>query len=108
MAHPAKGNGHDIPSIYTSIARIHERAELLSRAEHVHPSLELKEKLFKRVTFGHGDFGMSRSVVLEPNERLLDHWQELPRRIQDQVLVHLRHYVHSTLGVSWLTKTRPT
>ena len=45
----------------------------------------------------------SGSVLLCTNEPLLDQRQELPRRAQDHVLEHLRNYVHSTLGVSWLT-----
>ena len=45
---------------------------------------------------------MARSVVFEQNGRLLEHWHGLPRRVQDQVWVRLRHYLHSVLGVSWL------
>jgi hypothetical protein len=67
------------------------------------PPIVLKGRLLKLITPSHGYFGMSRSVVLEQNERLLDQWQELPKRVQDEVLTHLRHYVHATLGVSWLT-----
>ena len=28
-------------------------------------------------------------------------------RVQDQVWVHLRHYLHSVLGVSWLVDPQP-
>jgi len=54
-----------------------------------------------------GGFAVARSVVFEQNERLLEHWQELPRRVQEQVWVHLRHYLHSVLGVSWLAESTP-
>jgi hypothetical protein len=42
---------------------------------------------------------------LDQNQRLMEHWQKLPRRVQDQVWVHLRHSLHSTLGVSWLARS---
>ncbi len=102
-----KHREHDVAATYTHVARNHERANLLSRAARIELPLAVKEKLYKRSVPGSGDFGMSRSVVLEQNERLLDQWHELPRRMQDQILVHLRHYVHSTLCVSWLTDSRP-
>ena len=73
----------DMPSVYTQIARNYERAQVLSRADQVQPDSAVKAKLFKQMTIGRGDFGMSRSVILEQNERLLDRWQELPRRVQD-------------------------
>ncbi len=41
------------------------------------------------------------------NPPLLEYWQELPRRVQDQVWVHLRHSLHSVLGVSWLVYSTP-
>jgi hypothetical protein len=63
----------------------------------------LDKKIRVLMADSHGDFGMSRSVVLEQNERLLDQWQQLPRRVQDQVQLHLRHYAHSALDLSWLT-----
>jgi len=50
---------------------------------------------------------MARSVVFEQNERLLEHWQQLPERVRDQVWVHARHYLHSVLGVSWLADSTP-
>jgi len=45
--------------------------------------------------------------LAEQNERLVEHWQQLPERVQDQVWVHLRHYLHSVLGVSWLAESTP-
>jgi hypothetical protein len=106
IKHPAKRNADDIASIYTSIARNHERAAVMSRARHVQPAPAVKEKVLKQMSLGDGEFGMSQNAVLEENERLLERWQKLPRRVQDQVLVHLRHYTHSTLGVSWLTDSK--
>jgi hypothetical protein len=50
---------------------------------------------------------VARSVVLAQNERLLEHWHELPSRVQDQVWVHLRHYLHAVLGVTWLVDSTP-
>jgi hypothetical protein len=44
---------------------------------------------------------------VDQNQRLMEQWQKLPRRVQDQVWVHLRHYLHSTLGVSWLADPAP-
>ena len=63
--------------------------------------------MIKQMAPDRGAFDVARSVVLEQNERLLEHWQELPRRVQDQVWVHLRHYLHSILGVSWLVDSTP-
>jgi hypothetical protein len=52
-------------------------------------------------------FAMARSVIFEQSERSLALWQELPRRVQDRVWMHLRHYLHSVLGVSWLADATP-
>ncbi|MFI5458511.1 MAG: hypothetical protein ACHRXM_24020 [Isosphaerales bacterium] len=41
---PVKHHGHDIPSIYTQIARSHERADLFSWAEQIQPRFAQKEK----------------------------------------------------------------
>jgi hypothetical protein len=109
----AKGRGYNIASIYTQIATSHERAALLSRAERVQPKFArtkkagIEQSVPKNVVRDRIAFEVARSVVLEQNERLIDHWQELPRRIQEQVWLHLRHYLHSTLGVSWLADATP-
>ena len=97
-----KREGYDVSSIYTRIARNYERVEALSRAQHVQLGWSLKEKLLKQMPLRPGEFAVSRSVVLEQNDRLLDQWHDLPRRVEDQVFAHLRHYLRSTLGVSWL------
>ena len=49
-------------------------------------------------TQGRAAFEVAGSVVPEQNERLVELWQKLPWRVQKQVWVHLRHYLHSTLG----------
>ena len=108
-----KDRGYDVASIYTQIASSHERAALLRRAEQVQSRFaQTKEEIFKQsaphgLARGQVAFEVARSVVLEQNERLIEHWQELPRRIQDQVWVHLRHYLHSVLGVSWMVDESP-
>ena len=103
-----EARGYDIPSIYTQIARSHERASLLSRAEVVQPIFtRTKEEISKQsvpesVIRDRIVFEMAGTVAVDQNQRLMEHWQKLPRRVQDQVGVHLRHYLHSTLGRSWL------
>jgi hypothetical protein len=108
---PVNRRSHDIASIYTRIARDHERVELLIRAEHVHPRFaprgKSKESLWKQSVPEAAAFTVARTVVFEQNGRLLEYWQKLPRRVQGQVWVHLRHYLHSTLGVSWLVESTP-
>jgi hypothetical protein len=110
---PAKAPGYDVSSIYTQIARSHERAVLLNRARQVQPRFGKKEEAVLKQsapTKFTGDrvaFEMAQSVVFDQNERLIEQWQELPRRIQDQVWIHLRHYLHSVLGVSWLIERAP-
>jgi hypothetical protein len=64
-------------------------------------------KSIKQTAPDRSGFAMARSVVFEQNERLVEHWQQLPGRVQDQVWVHLRHYLHSVLGVSWLADSTP-
>lgn len=107
-----KRRGYDIASIYTQIASSHERADLMVRAAHIEPKFPKKEGVAKRpsrevVVPDRVAFGMARSVVFEQNERLLERWHDLPRPVQDQVWVHLRHYLHSVLGVSWLVDSTP-
>jgi hypothetical protein len=109
----AKGRGYDISSIYTQVVRSHERTALFRRADRVQPKFALtKEDAFKQaapksVTSDRVAFELARSVVLEQNERLVEQWRESPRRVQDQVSIHLRHYLHSVLGVSWLVDAMP-
>jgi hypothetical protein len=99
----------DIPSIYTQISRSYERAELMSKAEGVKLRFARKEHSLEQMVSEREVFAMARSVIFEQNERLVELWQELPRSIQDQVWVHLRHYLHSVIGVSWLVdQTDPT
>jgi hypothetical protein len=103
----SKRRDDDVASIYTRIATSHERADLVVRAGQVQPRFPKKQDVAKRssrevAASDRVAFGMARSVVFEQNERLLEHWHGLPRRVQDQVWVHLRHYLHSVLGVSWL------
>jgi hypothetical protein len=108
----AKGRGYDIASIYTQIARNHERAALVTRAEQVRPRFAGKTEVAKQsaptsVAHDRAAFEVARSVVFEQSERLIEQWQDLPRRVQDQVWTHLRHYLHSALGVSWLVDAAP-
>jgi hypothetical protein len=94
--------GYDIPSIYSGIARGYERAELMSRTERIRPKFNQKEAALRLTVPDHEPFAMARSVLFEQNERLVEQWHALPRRVRDQVWLHLRHYLHSVLGVSWL------
>jgi hypothetical protein len=108
-----KRRQYDISGIYTRIATSHERADLVVRAARVQPRFATKKDGASKsaelaAAPEHDPFGMARSVVFEQNERLLDEWHELPRRVQDQVSVHLRHYLHSVLGVSWLVDSTPS
>jgi hypothetical protein len=50
---------------------------------------------------------MARLAEFQQNDRLLEHRLELPRRVQDQLWTHLRHYLHAVLGVSWLVNSTP-
>jgi hypothetical protein len=99
---PDSRQGYDISAIYGQLARGHERAELLIRAEVVRPGLARKEASLERMTRERAFFPATSKAVHKNNEELLDRWHELPRRVQDQVWMHLRHYLHSILGVSWL------
>jgi hypothetical protein len=108
-----KTNGYDIPSIYTQIARGHERAVLLVQAQQAQPRFARKKEDAVKQSAPEGvapervAFAMARSVAFEQNERLLEQWHTLPRRVQDQVWTHLRHYLHAVLGVSWLVDSAP-
>src|SRR5262249_17321982 len=93
---------YDIAAIYSRLAKCHEHAELLLRAEAVSSRLAEKEETSKRLQPERTVFPAIRKGVHRNNEELLDRWQDLPRRVQDQVRMHPRHYLHSTLGVSWL------
>jgi hypothetical protein len=94
--------GYDIPSIYSGIARGFERAELMSRTNSIRPKFNQKEAALSLTVPDHEPFAMARSVIFEQNEHLVEQWHELPRSVRDQVWLHLRHYLHSVLGVSWL------
>src|SRR5205823_3211823 len=85
----------------------HERAELLVRAEAVRLRLDHKEAKSRSRLSERAIFPETRKVVDAQNEGLLEPWHELPRKVQDQVWVHLRHYLHSVLGVSWLFGATP-
>jgi hypothetical protein len=99
---PDSGERYDIAAIYGRLAKCHEHAELLLRAEAVSYHLAEQEVSSKRLRPEREVFPAIRKVVHKNNEELLDRWHELPRRVQDQVQMHLRHYLHSILGVPWL------
>ena len=65
-----------------------------------------RERDTARFDRGHHDgrevLPATRRIVAKQNDELLDRWHELSRRVQDQVWVHPRHYLHSIVGVSWL------
>jgi hypothetical protein len=108
----AKRRGHDVASIFLRIAGSHERAALLSLAERVQPKFDSRKDGGKAIAamsvkLERAPFEVAQSIVFEQNERLIEYWQELPRRVQDQVWVHVRHYLHSVLGVSWLVDAAP-
>ncbi len=77
--------------------------------------------LAKNTSSSAADFEMSKKLsgnppdarvgkhfsLHRPNEALVEQWHELPRRMQDQTSTHLRHYLHSTLSVSWLVDPAP-
>jgi hypothetical protein len=106
-----KRHRYDIASIYTQIARGHERAALLVQAERAQPKFArtkkdiVKQSAPESVARDRVAFAMARSVAFEQNEQLLELWHTLPRRVQHQAWTHLRHYLHAVLGVSWLVDT---
>jgi hypothetical protein len=104
---PKLRRGYDIEAIYSQLASNHERAELLNRAGTVQPSVRRKDLWLKRMPVDRPSFPATSDILGEQNEALLDRWHELPRRVQDQVWMHLRHYLHSVLAVSWLVDSAP-
>ncbi len=92
---------------FTPESRGHERAVLLIRTEKIRPVIGKVELQLPRISLERAAFTSVKKVVQQQNEDLLDLWHELPRRVQNQVWLHLRHYVHSTLEVSWLDDTTP-
>jgi len=92
----------DIAAIYGQLAKACEHAELVSRAESVSPNFTKKGKSANWTMSDRAPFPVARQVVEKQNDEMLGRWHELPEPIQDQVWVHLRHYLHSVLGVSWL------
>jgi hypothetical protein len=113
-----RGRSYDIASVFMEIARNHERAALVSLAETLQPKfgplkgegtpVAAMSDMLQPAPFGMAQpFEMARSVVFEQNEQLMERWPELPRRVQDEVWVHLRHYLHAVLGVSWLVDAAP-
>ena len=77
-------------------------AQLVVRSEKVEPKVARKEATIERVAPGRGVFTATRKVVDQQNDRLVERWHDLPKGVQDKVWFHLRHYLHSVLGVSWL------
>ncbi len=104
---PGSRRRYDIATIYGQVARGHERAELLNRSEKVEPSLPRKEATIRRMAPDRGVWTVTRRIVDAQNESLLQRWHELPASVQDRAWVHLRHYLHSILGVSWLADATP-
>jgi hypothetical protein len=89
------------------MVRSHERAELLNRSELVEPRLSRKEAEIQKLAVSRHVLVGTRRVVGEQNDRLLERWHGLPAGVQDRAWIHLRHYLHSVLGVSWLADAGP-
>ena len=101
-------HGQDVLALYSQIVQSHERADALNRAENTRPRFAKKEIARKEyVVPDRGVLLAAKAVVNEQNEALVERWHESPRRVQDQTSVHLRHYLHSTLSVSWLVDPAP-
>lgn len=99
---PVSRRKYDIATIYTQVARAHERLAVLARSERVEPQPSRKEATIQKAAPGRGVLPRTRRVIAEQNDRLVERWHDLPRGVQDRVWFHLRHYLHSVLGVSWL------
>ena len=99
---PDSRRRYDIATIFSQIARAHERAEFLRRSEKLELRLPSKEVQIENLAADGKALAVTRMIVDEQNNGLVTRWFELPRRVQDQVWFHLRHYLHSTVVVSWL------
>jgi hypothetical protein len=97
-----KRPGHDVASFYSEVVQGHERADAIHRAERVAPRFAAKEAALAKMVPDRVPLPEATSVVERQNEGLVERWRDLPWRIQDQVSGHLRHYLHSTMSVSWL------
>ncbi len=104
----AGGDTHyDVSGIYIQLTRDHERADLVERAENIR-IVPQEEKLSFLLKFAKREVLPTLSKIVErSNQVALDRWTRLPRRVRHQVRMHLRHYLHSVLGVSWLRESLP-
>lgn len=99
---PLARRKYDIATIYSQVARAHERAQLVVRSQKVEIRTISKEATIQKAARGRGVLATTRRVIAEQNDRLVERWHDLPRGVQDRVWFHLRHYLHAVLGVSWL------
>ena len=93
----AQRDGYDIASIYVQLARGHERGRH-GPGRAASPKFAIRRRSGQTVGSGERRFRATRfchrrSVAFEQNERLLEQWHTLPRRVQDEVWTHLRHYL---------------
>jgi hypothetical protein len=97
----------DIVSIYTRFTQNHERATLLAHAGRVQQPLQKKETVIEQALPPAEILPRARHDAETQTQVLLGLWPRLPRRVREPLWLHLRHYLHATLSVSWLLDTSP-
>lgn len=99
----------DLEAVYTQIARNHERATFVEQASSLRPKAARRERSIESEAPRSGSLPLplTRDAVTQHTRILLDVWDRLPRRSKESLGHHLRHYMHSTLCLSWLMVQRP-
>jgi hypothetical protein len=104
---PERGSKAQDPiGVFSLITLNHERATLLDRASRLKHRARGKRKTKEMSAIEAEPVALERTrQALDIGTRtLLGLWFNLPRRTKESLWFHLRHYLRSTLTVSWLVE----